>query len=87
MTWFAVVVLFCWPPDANAIGQFLHGVASGDPLTDRVIIWTRVTADVEGPIDVDWTLAEDPALLRRAAGAGVVVLTGDTHNVLGDAVD
>lgn len=23
--------------------QFLHGVASGDPLSDRVIIWTRVT--------------------------------------------
>jgi alkaline phosphatase D len=22
---------------------FYHGVASGDPLTDRVIIWTRVT--------------------------------------------
>lgn len=23
---------------------FLHGVASGDPLTDRVIIWTRITS-------------------------------------------
>jgi len=24
-------------------GEFLHGVASGDPLVDKVIIWTRVT--------------------------------------------
>jgi alkaline phosphatase D len=23
---------------------FRHGVASGDPLTDRVILWTRVTS-------------------------------------------
>ncbi len=23
--------------------QFLHGVASGDPLTDRLILWTKVT--------------------------------------------
>ncbi len=26
-----------------ASGLFKHGVASGDPLTDRVILWTRVT--------------------------------------------
>ena len=33
-----------------ASGLFRHGVASGDPLTDRVILWTRVTpADACGP--------------------------------------
>ncbi|KAE8543938.1 alkaline phosphatase D family protein [Marinobacter nauticus] len=26
-------------------GTFLHGVASGDPLDDRLILWTRVTPD------------------------------------------
>ena len=33
--------------------SFLHGVASGDPLDDRVIIWTRLTTDAErpGPLD------------------------------------
>jgi alkaline phosphatase D len=25
--------------------QFLHGVASGDPLTDRLILWTKVTPE------------------------------------------
>lgn len=29
----------------NSPIQFLHGVASGDPLTDRLILWTKVTAE------------------------------------------
>ena len=37
---------------------FYHGVASGDPLTDRVIIWTRVTpGDSVASIDVQWELS------------------------------
>ena len=68
-------------PDANAIAQFLHGVASGDPLTDRVIIWTRVTPDEQGPIDVDWTLAEDPALLRPAAGGRAIAAAAADYTV------
>ncbi len=43
---------------------FLHGVASGDPLADRVILWTRVTPPPggEGPLDVRWELASDPGM-------------------------
>ncbi len=43
---------------------FYHGVASGDPLEDRVIIWTRITPDTmnSGPIDVQWKVATDPEL-------------------------
>lgn len=41
---------------------FYHGVASGDPLADRVIIWTRVTPAVEGSVDVQWRVATDTAL-------------------------
>ncbi|CAA0082995.1 Phospholipase D [Zhongshania aliphaticivorans] len=42
--------------------SFLHGVASGDPLDDRVILWTRVTPaeDVSTAIDVLCEVAEDP---------------------------
>ncbi|RKG46258.1 MULTISPECIES: alkaline phosphatase D family protein [Acinetobacter] len=40
--------------------QFLHGVASGDPLQDRVILWTRVTvADVNLRLELDWEIATD----------------------------
>ena len=31
---------------------FNHGVASGDPLSDQVILWTRVTPEQPGPIEV-----------------------------------
>lgn len=41
---------------------FYHGVASGDPLTDRVILWTRVTPETQmAKIDVTWEVAEDEA--------------------------
>ena len=32
--------------------SFNHGVASGDPLKDRVILWTRVTPSKPGPLNV-----------------------------------
>jgi len=43
---------------------FYHGVASGDPLEDRVIIWTRVTpAEMDNmPIEVDWFVATDASM-------------------------
>jgi alkaline phosphatase D len=50
--------------------SFRHGVASGDPLQDRVILWTRVTpSDPHGDVDVKWQLARDPAM-RRTVAAG-----------------
>ena len=40
--------------------SFLHGVASGDPLADKVILWTRVTPVSNGAsFDVDWQIASD----------------------------
>lgn len=40
---------------------FYHGVASGDPHTDRVVLHTRVTPDTgfAGEIDVHWVIATD----------------------------
>ncbi|MCP5278803.1 MAG: alkaline phosphatase D family protein [Thiobacillus sp.] len=43
---------------------FQHGVASGDPLADRVIIWTRVTPHHHGPVLVHWEVALDPRFRR-----------------------
>jgi len=39
---------------------FRHGVASGDPLADRVILWTRITpaAKQSGPIEVTWQVTQ-----------------------------
>ncbi len=56
--------------DASAVG-FHHGVASGDPLKDRLILWTRVTptADSAGdaPVSVAWKVAEDADFARVIA--------------------
>jgi alkaline phosphatase D len=41
-------------------GMFAHGVASGDPLTDRVVLWTRVSPSLgNGPVNVSWIVAKD----------------------------
>lgn len=44
---------------------FQHGVASGDPTMDGVVIWTRITSLESGPIPVRWIVARDPALEDR----------------------
>ncbi|MCD8524003.1 MAG: alkaline phosphatase D family protein [Saccharospirillaceae bacterium] len=42
---------------------FGHGVASGDPLADAVIIWTRVTpSDTRAEAEVAWVVATDAAM-------------------------
>lgn len=46
---------------------FQHGVASGDPLTDRVILWTRVTRAGVRSVRVAWVVATDPLLSNVVA--------------------
>jgi alkaline phosphatase D len=43
---------------------FQHGVASGDPLSDRVILWTRVTQDQLEAVDVYFEIATDPMMMN-----------------------
>ncbi len=55
------------------LAPFYHGVASGDPLSDRVIIWTRVTPPDEdiSEIPVRWQIATDVDMTS-------IVASGDT---------
>lgn len=43
---------------------FAHGIASGDPLADRVILWTRVSTASTQPVAVQWWIAEDERFTR-----------------------
>lgn len=43
----------------ESLKPFYHSVASGDPLNDRVIIWTRVTPEYKEPVNVSWEVATD----------------------------
>ncbi len=45
-----------------AESSFQHGVASGDPLQDRVILWTRLTFPSGNSAEVSWVIASDPEL-------------------------
>ena len=75
--WTAAASSVCFPAlldaqndPADGASIFRHGVASGDPQADRVILWTRVTpADgaAPRPVDVRWTIANDEALTRVVA--------------------
>lgn len=57
-------------------GQFTHGVASGDPLADSVVLWTRFVGAGEGR--VGWEVAEDEAFARIAArGEGAARFSND----------
>lgn len=53
--------------------DFNHGVASGDPLSDRVILWTRITAlePTASQIAYSWTLTP-------ASGGKALTGTGTT---------
>jgi len=50
-------------------GLFAHGVASGDPLPDAVVLWTRLSPAGSGPLEVFWEIARD-AGFRDRVGAG-----------------
>ena len=55
--------------------QFLHGVASGDPLQTQVIIWTRVTpSDSSARLEVLWEVAKD-ADFKHITAIGKVLTT------------
>ena len=56
------------PPEPT--GPFRHGIASGDPLTDAVILWTHLTTD-EASAEVTWVVATDPAM-SDVVGSGTV---------------
>ncbi|MGV4982727.1 alkaline phosphatase D family protein [Streptomyces sp. NRAIS4] len=80
---------------ARADGQapaFLHGVASGDPLPDGILLWTRVTPTSEavpgsgvGPdTAVDWAVAKDKAFTSIVAKGSVTATAASDHTVKAD---
>ena len=77
------------PLGAQAVESpvFQHGVASGDPLTDRVILWTRVTpAAVKSSIAVSYVVATDPALTQVVLRGATKTNPGRDNTVKVDAL-
>lgn len=57
---------------------FYHGVASGDPTSSKVIIWTRLTPDstFSGNADVDWRVATDTGM-TNIVQSGIFTTNGN----------
>ena len=54
---------------------FYHGVASGDPMPESVMLWTRVTPETELPeIEVLWEIATDEDF-KKITGKGTFKTT------------
>ena len=68
---------------AGAPAPFSHGVASGDPAADGVVLWTRI--DATGETAVTWEIARDPDF-RSVVGGGATTTDGSRdHTVVVDA--
>ncbi|MCP5185174.1 MAG: alkaline phosphatase D family protein [Pseudomonadales bacterium] len=65
--------------------RFAHGVASGDPLANSVILWTRISGGSERGDRVKWRIAADPAMRQVVNGGEVTALPWRDHCVKVDA--
>jgi alkaline phosphatase D len=66
---------------------FTLGVASGDPLADAVVLWTRLAVDpLKGggmgtaPVAVDWTIARDDAMTDVAQTGTITAISELAHS-------
>ena len=60
---------------------FYHGVASGDPQPDGVILWTRVTPETETPVMVNWELSLDTAFSSLVQSGSVTTDSSADYTV------
>lgn len=80
------------PARAAEAPAFLHGVASGDPLPDGILLWTRVTptsAAIPGSglgpdTEVSWTVAKDKAFGTIVAKGSLTARAASDHTVKAD---
>ena len=62
--------------------RFELGVASGQPRSDGMVLWTLLTgADLPAQADVTWEIAEDEAFTRIAARGSETARAVDAHSV------
>jgi alkaline phosphatase D len=91
----ALGTVVAWPALAEAARQasepgrvFRHGVASGDPLADRVVLWTRATPRIEsatGTQAVNWRIADDERLEKVVARGTIETSAARDYTVKVDA--
>jgi len=75
--------------DKPAAAHFTHGIASGDPLADRVILWTRVLpgSGNVAAVPCTWQVATDASFETVIASGEAVARAERDYTVKVDATD
>ncbi|MDX2002687.1 MAG: alkaline phosphatase D family protein [Chitinophagales bacterium] len=69
-----------FPPNIyldTAFAPFYYGVASGDPDTNRVMLWTRVSPTAQETVTLEWEIASD-SLFSQLVNKGQIQATAST---------
>ena len=66
---------------------FYHGVASGDPLTSSVIIWTRITPDNVSEVPVKWNISTNPNMEKPVKSGTITTNASRDYTVKVDVQD
>ncbi|MGF7146716.1 alkaline phosphatase D [Sphingomonas zeicaulis] len=75
------LLLAAGPAAAQARGPFAHGVASGDPAQDSVLLWTRVTAPGGDAVRGTWQVAADRGFRAIVASGSFETSAARDHTV------
>ncbi|WIM67165.1 alkaline phosphatase D family protein [Corynebacterium breve] len=75
--------------EAPAMATFMHGVASGDPIPDSVVLWTRVTPQEDAvpgsglgsDVQVLWEVAVDEGFTTIVRSGEVIASAAHDHTV------
>ena len=77
-----------WSRYDQRADPFTLGVASGDPLPDGVVLWTRLAPDPlaggglpPGPVAVEWQVADDEPFVRIVRRGVALALPDLAHSV------
>ncbi len=60
-----------WPD--SSFSPFVHGVASGDPMFDRIILWTQIEPSSPASFDTAWWEIDTDSSFSSVINSGFVV--------------
>ena len=74
-------------PGVEVQDPFKHGLASGDPTSSSVLLWTRVTPTdldgnfIPGDVTVSWSAYRDPELTELVTGGTTIAREANDYCV------
>ena len=80
MKYFITIITSCtFALAANP--AFVHGVASGAPMADSIVLWTRVTPADANPVSVSWELSTSSSFTTTEASGTINAQAAQDYTV------